>query len=125
MTDTLEGVKKHIKFYIIIGAALMVLTVVTVLISGVDFGHPTTNIVIALIVATLKAGMVAAIFMHLFWDMFVHLAIIFKVLIVTAVFFFGLFALTLWSMRDEVKSPKELAPTGVRTREQVQETHVP
>ena len=47
----------------IIWAALMVLTVITVYVSYVDFG--TMNVVIAMAVASLKAALVALFFMHL------------------------------------------------------------
>jgi len=100
MTDTVEGVKKHVKYYVLIGTALIVLTGVTVGIAYVDVGHPTANMIIALTVATFKAGLVAAIFMHLFWDLFTRMALIFKVLAFTGLFFVGLFALTLWSGFD-------------------------
>ena len=102
MSDSAESVRKHVRSYLFIGAALIVLTGLTVGISYVDFGHRTLNIVVALVIATLKAGLVAAIFMHLFWDMFVKMAVIFKVMIFTAVFFAGLMALTVWTLKDEI-----------------------
>ncbi len=51
------------KTYLLIWAALMVLTVVTVYVSYVDFG--TLNVVIAMAIASLKAALVALFFMHL------------------------------------------------------------
>lgn len=51
------------KTYFIIWAALMVLTVITVYVSYIDFG--TMNVVIAMAVASLKAALVALFFMHL------------------------------------------------------------
>ncbi|MCC6711923.1 MAG: cytochrome C oxidase subunit IV family protein [Candidatus Dadabacteria bacterium] len=51
------------KTYLIVWAALMVLTVITVYVSYVDFG--TMNVVIAMAVASLKAALVALFFMHL------------------------------------------------------------
>jgi len=48
------------------GSALLVLTVVTVWIAGIDFGP--ANVWIALGIAALKASMVVLFFMHLFWD---------------------------------------------------------
>jgi len=53
-------------FYIGIFAALIVLTFITVAVSYFDFG--SANIVIAMIVATMKATLVAAFFMHLRHD---------------------------------------------------------
>jgi cytochrome c oxidase subunit 4 len=47
--------------------ALMVLTLVTVAVTKVDLGA-STNLVIAMAIATIKAGLVATYFMHLRWD---------------------------------------------------------
>ncbi|MGH7850115.1 MAG: cytochrome C oxidase subunit IV family protein [Thermodesulfobacteriota bacterium] len=51
------------KTYIIVWAALMVMTAITVYVSYINFG--TLNIVIALVVASIKATVVALYFMHL------------------------------------------------------------
>ncbi len=55
-----------LRTYVGIGAALLVLTVVTVLAAQVDLG--AWNIVVALLIATVKASLVAFIFMHLYYD---------------------------------------------------------
>lgn len=54
------------RFYIGIFAALIVLTFITVKVSYYDFG--AANIVIAMLVATMKATLVATFFMHLRHD---------------------------------------------------------
>ncbi|HZU84409.1 MAG TPA: cytochrome C oxidase subunit IV family protein [Polyangiaceae bacterium] len=54
------------RFYWGVFAALIVLTVLTVRVSYYDFGQ--ANIVIAVLIATLKASLVAAFFMHLRHD---------------------------------------------------------
>lgn len=54
----------NVKLYLIVFVALMILTVLTVAVSHVQLPHPW-NIVIGLIIATIKASLVAAIFMHL------------------------------------------------------------
>lgn len=59
-----ENIKEHIKLYYKIGATLMLLTVVTVAVSYIDFSVPLA-IVVALIVAGTKGSFVAAYFMHL------------------------------------------------------------
>ncbi len=46
--------------------ALIVLTILTVLVARIDIG--SLNIWLALAIASTKASLVAAIFMHLFWD---------------------------------------------------------
>jgi cytochrome c oxidase subunit 4 len=52
--------------YLKVWGALLTLTAITVYVSYFDFG--TMNIVVALAVATTKATLVAAIFMHLIYD---------------------------------------------------------
>jgi cytochrome c oxidase subunit 4 len=59
-----EDVQAHVKLYKKIGAALMVLTVVTVLASFIPAGV-ALGVVIALIIATVKGSLVATYFMHL------------------------------------------------------------
>jgi cytochrome c oxidase subunit 4 len=51
------------KVYLNILLALLVLTVITVAVSRFDFG--AWNTVVAMVVATIKAGLVASFFMHL------------------------------------------------------------
>jgi cytochrome c oxidase subunit 4 len=54
------------RFYVGIFLALVFFTIVTVKVSYFDFG--SANIIIALVVATTKASLVAAFFMHLRHD---------------------------------------------------------
>jgi cytochrome c oxidase subunit 4 len=54
------------QFYLGIFGALIVLTLLTVRVSYYDFG--SANIIIALVIATMKASLVAAFFMHLRHD---------------------------------------------------------
>jgi cytochrome c oxidase subunit 4 len=64
-----EHVQSHIaswQFYAGIFAALVVLTIITVKVSYYDFG--TFNILVALLIATAKASLVALFFMHLRHD---------------------------------------------------------
>ena len=55
-----------LKWYFGVWIMLMVFTVITVAVSYVDFG--VLNLVIAVVVATMKATMVSLIFMHLAFD---------------------------------------------------------
>ena len=59
-----EDEHAHIQLYKKIGAALLVLTVVTVAISYIDLTVPLA-ITVALIVALMKGSLVASYFMHL------------------------------------------------------------
>ena len=55
-----------IKTYLKVFGALMFLTVLTVAVTYIDLG--SFNIVLALLIAGTKAGIVATFFMHLLWD---------------------------------------------------------
>ena len=59
-----ERVAKHVRVYVMVFSALAVLTVVTVAISYLDL--PTGYAIgVAMVVATVKASLVALYFMHL------------------------------------------------------------
>lgn len=91
--DSPEAIKKEIRRYLIVFAALAVLTVVTVGIS--QFHLPTWQAVtLALVVATVKGSLVAAFFMHLLSER----KLIYAVLVMT-VFFFGVLMWGPWHHR--------------------------
>jgi cytochrome c oxidase subunit 4 len=71
--------------YIATWVTLLVLTVITVGASYLNLGH-TGNLIVALLIATIKASVVAMIFMHLKWDHKFHSIIFFSSLIFLAVF---------------------------------------
>ena len=56
-----------VRLLIGVWGALMVLTIITVAVTTVDFG-PRINLVVAMAIATVKAGLVVTYFMHLRWD---------------------------------------------------------
>ena len=66
-------------------AALMFLTILTVSVTNYDLGSEG-NLVVGMVIATVKAGLVVTFFMHLFWDKKFHL-----ILFLTAVLFVILF----------------------------------
>ena len=74
-----------LSLYLATWGTLLVLTVVTVGASYVNLGH-TGNLIVALFIATIKASVVALIFMHLKWDHRYHSIIFFSSLIFLAVF---------------------------------------
>ena len=80
--QTAEEVRKHVKVYITVFAALAALTIITV---GLSYLHlpPFWGITFALIVAMVKGSLVACYFMHLISEK----AIIYWVLVVCLVFF--------------------------------------
>ena len=85
-----HNVQKHVRGYLMVGATLLAFTGITVALSYVNFGTQKANVAVALLVATFKAGLVAAIFMHLAAEK----RLIYRVLIFTGLFVFALFWLT-------------------------------
>lgn len=71
MADTPEAVRKSIRTYLFVGAILFIGTIVTVLVATVpalDVGHhgfDKMDAILGLAIATTKASLVAAVFMHL------------------------------------------------------------
>jgi len=59
-----ESIRKSIKTYWMVGAALFVFTGITVAVNQIHLAVPLA-ITVALIIATMKGSMVASIFMHL------------------------------------------------------------
>ena len=93
---SLEEVKKHIRVYLLVFGALAVLTVVTVAVSYVDMPfYPA--LIVALIIATIKSGLVAAYFMHLVGEK----QVIMWVLVSAGVFLVAMFALFISSYADQ------------------------
>jgi len=101
--DTHEDVGKHVKLYLTIGGALLFCTGLTVALSYVNFNEwlgegRNWNIIIAMILATFKAGLVAAIFMHLLHEKWT----IYRFLLLTIFFVAGLFALSVLAFSDHI-----------------------
>src|SRR5260370_23499940 len=77
-----EDIKKHMGQYSVVFVALLCLTAVTVGVSYLKLNRPLA-ITVALIIATVKAGLVAAVFMHLISER----KVIYALLILTVLFF--------------------------------------
>ena len=78
-----------VKFLFATCAALLILTILTVAASKIDFtryGLPEMNIAVALTIAVIKASIVCLFFMHLFWDRPINAYII-----IIALAFVGIF----------------------------------
>ena len=69
-----EEFKKHLKSYYVVFVALICLTAVTVGVSYLKLERPVA-IAVALIIATIKAGLVASVFMHLISEKKVIIAV--------------------------------------------------
>jgi len=87
-----ETVKKHVKIYVAVFAALATLTVVTVAVSYLHLPLRKA-IAVALAIATVKASLVALFFMHLISEK----KVIFSILALTFIFFLALLTLPFFS----------------------------
>jgi cytochrome c oxidase subunit 4 len=92
MTSHAVDIDKHVRIYITVFVALMVLTVITVAISYLDLSVPLA-VTVALFVATIKGALVAGYFMHLVSEK----KLIYAVLALTIVFFAALLALPIFT----------------------------
>ena len=94
-TDHAADIDRHVRVYITVFVALMVLTIVTVAVSR--FHLPVRiAVTIALIVAIIKGSLVACYFMHLISEK----RLIYAVLLLTAIFFLALLALPVVTVHD-------------------------
>jgi cytochrome c oxidase subunit IV len=87
-SDHAADIDRHVRVYITVFVALMVLTIITVAVSRVHLPIAVA-VTVALLVATIKGSLVACYFMHLISEKKLILA----VLTLTAAFFIALLAL--------------------------------
>ncbi len=105
MADTPEEIKKAQKKYLLIGLILFVFTVVTVAVATVpwlDFGEhgfDAQDATIGLIIATIKAGLVGAIFMHLSHEK----KTIYVLIVIGILMGISLMGLTGWTFGDPIE----------------------
>lgn len=99
-----------LKTYLGVGAALLFLTVVTVAVSLVDLGG--FNVVVALLVATVKGSLVVLFFMHLLHDNRIYLAVFLGSLIFLAILI--IFTMFDTMTRDEMTPLAELVVEQVK-----------
>lgn len=98
MAESAEEIRKHVRVYLTVFAALSVLTVVTVGVSYLQIQSVALTVLIALFIASIKGGLVAGYFMHLVSEK----QIIFWVLAVTVVFFIVLMLLPVFTDVESV-----------------------
>jgi caa(3)-type oxidase subunit IV len=98
-TDT-ASVKKSIRTYLMIGVALLVFTGITV---AANLVHLPVHwaITVAMIIASIKASMVAAIFMHLNHER----QWIYGSLLLTVAFFVVLMTIPIFTNNDHIGTP--------------------
>jgi caa(3)-type oxidase subunit IV len=94
------AIKKSVPTYLMIGAALLVFTGITVAANRFHFVVPVA-IAVALIIAATKGSMVAAVFMHLNHEK----RWIYGALLLTVVFFIVLMFVPLLTTLDHIGTP--------------------
>ena len=87
-SDHAADIDRHVRVYITVFVALMVLTIITVAIARLHLPAPIA-VSVALLVAIVKGSLVACYFMHLISEK----KLIYAVLVLTVVFFAALLAL--------------------------------
>jgi cytochrome c oxidase subunit 4 len=92
-------VQKNIRKYMMIGAALLVFTGITVAVSYLNLAVPAA-IAVALIIAGMKGSMVASVFMHLNHEK----QWIYGALILTVIFFIVLIFVPLATISDGIST---------------------
>jgi len=106
MADNVEAIQKSIKWYIIIGGLLILFSGLTVGLSYVELPTHSLNILVGMILATIKAALVALIFMHLNHER----SMIYKILAFTVAFAIVLFTLFILAHEDPLQFPGFYAP---------------
>ena len=99
-----ESIKKTIRTYWMIGAALFVFTVITVAVNQIHLAVPMA-ITVALIIATMKGSMVASVFMHLSHER----KWIYGALILTVIGYAILMTVPMFTLMDHIGTPIHVA----------------
>jgi len=94
-SDHAVDIDKHVRVYVTVFVALMVLTLITVAVSYLDLSIPMA-VTVALLIATVKGSLVACYFMHLISEK----KLIHAVLVLTAAFFVALLLLPILTVSD-------------------------
>src|SRR6186713_1671207 len=92
-----EAIRKTVRTYWMIGAALFAFTVITVAVNQIHLAVPLA-VTVALIIATMKGSMVAAVFMHLNHER----KWIYGALLLTLVFFIVLMCVPIFTTMDNI-----------------------
>ena len=100
-----HDVKKEVRIYLTVFAALAVLTIVTVAVSYLHL-NVKAAVMLALCIATIKGSLVACYFMHLISEK----KLIYSILILVGVFFVGLMFLPLAGKHDTLNGSTFVHP---------------
>ena len=100
MSHDTEGhchdVQKEIRKYLIVGGALLIGTIITVLMYYVHIPSVALTIIVALFIASVKGFLVAGYFMHLIDER----RMVYGILAATVFFFAGMMGLLIWNYYD-------------------------
>jgi cytochrome c oxidase subunit 4 len=108
-SDPIE-VKKSVRTYLAIGAALLVFTGITVAANLLTLAVPAA-ITVALIIASIKGSMVAAVFMHLNHEK----KWIYGALLLTVAFFVVLMLVPILTVNDSIGTPIHVPSAAAQT----------
>ena len=92
-------IDRQVRIYILVFVTLMALTIVTVAISRLHL-PVTAAVTVALVVASVKGGLVAGYFMHLISER----KLIYWVLGITGAFFLFVLVIPLWAHFEPIKN---------------------
>lgn len=93
-----EEMRKHLRVYYMVFGALAVLTVITVAVAELHFLTVPQAITVALLVATVKATLVACYFMHLISER----GMVFWILGICGLFFIVLLFIPVVTVKESV-----------------------
>jgi caa(3)-type oxidase subunit IV len=105
MHSDAESVRKSVRLYFTIGAALLIFTGITVAANAFHFAVPVA-IAVALIIAITKGSMVASVFMHLSYER----KWVYGALLLTIIFFAVLMSVPLFTTMDSIGTPVKAVP---------------
>ena len=114
MQSEADHVKKSIRTYVMIGAALFVFTGITVAVNQVHLAVPFA-ITVALIIAATKGSMVASVFMHLSHEKkWIYGALLLTLVGFIILVFVPLFTIFdgIGTMSDTARAAEQAAHTG-------------
>jgi len=121
MSESAHDIKKEVKRYFLVFAALLILSALTVGVSYIHFGV-VLAVAIALIIATVKGSLVASYFMHLSHER----KLIYGVLILTVVFLASMMFLIISAYHDPLLGTQHLDkahPVAAKAQHDQRQTH--
>ncbi|MDP6958506.1 MAG: cytochrome C oxidase subunit IV family protein [Planctomycetota bacterium] len=99
-----QGHEVSFGIFALIWLGLMVLTGLTVVAAGVDLGN--ANVIIALVIATIKVTLVGAFFMHLKYEpLYIKLMVAVAILILVIILSLTFLDTGRWTSEEEIPEP--------------------